>query len=497
METDLEQMIRNADILFEAAIKRLENKEDNDNIENEENRRINQVVSMISDTVVNKLDNEKTLKNNNTELEEIEKKEIIDRLSKEKDILINTCINIYGIENVDFDWNIGIVKDKDNNFIYDELSYLEIKILFPYIKIRNSSNQEHDITDILVSISFLINHELKWIFDRFQGTRLSCTSFEYYSQYFHSHLPINNYNTACFNNFCLGTSFLRTDFSEFNLKGFSNNESDIIKWEAIVFGIKSYLEWESLEGTPYIKLTNVTNRVINNQESTFYRYENNIKLIIMMIKQILVPKDFKFRILNQEYINFIKISNREEMEGFMIKIIKLILLNNEPAFEINGRRISRSKGSIIVNNIDIPIFKSILDSTEDHKKMLLDLFIVKRNASDEDIYEYNNAVINNKIIPSTINFKGVNRDIIINDFEINIENEEKKKMFLSKFFYNIFEHEITYKLERSFINNKVQQFTNNKYNGQYNQKIRNAREKRYNARNRSRDIINNASGIIR
>lgn len=488
METNLEQMIRDADILFEAAIKRLENKKDDNNF----------------DTVVNELDNkledkviEKTLKNNNTELEEIEKKEIIDRLSKEKDILINTCINIYGIENVDFDWHIGIVKDKDNNFIDDELSYLEIKILFPYIKIRNSSNQEHDITDILVSISFKINNELKWIFNEFQGTRLSCTSFEYYSQYFHSHLPINNYNTACFNNFCLGTSFLRTDFSEFNLKGFSNNESDIIKWEAIVFGIKSYLEWESLEGTPYIKLTNVTNRVINNQESFFYTYENSIKLIIMMIKQILVPKDFKFRILNQEYINFIKISNREEMEGFMIKIIKLILLNNEPAFEINGRRISRSKGSIIVNNINIPIFKSILDLNEDRKKILLDLFIVKRNASDEDIYEYNNDVINNKIIPSTINFKGVNRDIIINDFEINIENEEKKKMFLSKFFYNIFEHEITYKLERSFINNKVQQFTNNKYNGQYNQKIRNAREKRYNARNRSRDIINNASGIIR
>ena len=310
-------------------------------------------------------------------------------------------------------------------------------------------------------------------------------------------MPRNDYNIACFNNFCLGTSFLRTDFSEFNLKGFLNNESDIIKWEAIVFGIKSYLEWESLEGTPYIKLTNVTNRVTNNQEGVFYSYENSIKLIIMMIKQILVPKDFKFRILNQEYINFIKISNREEMEGFMIKIIKLILLNNEPAFEINGRRISRSKGSIIVNNIGIPIFKTILDLNEDRKKILLDVFIVKRNASDEDIYENNNIVLNNKIIPSTINFKGVNRNIIINDFEINIENEKKKKIFLSKFFYNIFEHEITYKLERSFINNKVQQFTNNKYNGQYNQKIRNAREKRYNARNRSRDIINNASGIIR
>lgn len=488
METNLEQMIRDADILFEAAIKRLENKEDDNNF----------------DTVVNELDNEledkvieKTIKNNNTELEEIEKKEIIDRLSKEKDILINTCINIYGIENVDFDWDISIVKDKDNNFICDEISYLEIKILFPYIKIRNSSNQEHDITDILVSISFKINHELKWIFDKFKGTRLSCTSLEYYSRYFHSHLPTNNYNTACFDNFCLGTSFLRTDFSEFNLKGFSNNESDIIKWEAIVFGIKSYLEWESLEGVPYIKITNVTNRVINNQESAFYSYENSIKLIIMMIKKILVPKDFKFRILNQEYINFIKISNREEMEEFMIKIIKLILLNDEPAFEINGRRISRSKGSIIVNNIDIPIFKTILDLNEDRKKILLDLFIVKRNASGEDIYEYNNDVINNKIIPSAINFKGVNRDIIINDFEINVENEKKKKIFLSKFFYNIFEHEITYKLERSFINNKVQQFTNNKYNGQYNQKIRNAREKRYNARNRSRDIINNASGIIR
>jgi hypothetical protein len=59
METDLEQMIRDADILFEAAIKRLENKEDDDNIENEENRRINQVASTIFDTVFNKLDNEK------------------------------------------------------------------------------------------------------------------------------------------------------------------------------------------------------------------------------------------------------------------------------------------------------------------------------------------------------------------------------------------------------------------------------------------------------
>ena len=96
----------------------------------------------------------------------------------------------------------------------------------------------------------------------------------------------------------------------------------------------------------------------------------------MMIKKILVPKDFKFRILNQEYINFIKISNREEMEEFMIKIIKLILLNNEPAFEINGRRISRSKGSIIVNNIDIPIFKTILDLNEDRKKILLYLSLI-------------------------------------------------------------------------------------------------------------------------
>lgn len=141
------------------------------------------------------------------------------------------------------------------NIIYPETSDIQVDIntqvltayvYFPQINITNSKNEKHTITDFYVKIEF--NADKKLI--SFKGARSSVTYSEYSASYVHSH-NFSRKNFHEFSSFCFGETdmaildrALRNQFSELNLK-------------KLLLQLPLYLEWESLEGGPYIKMSSI------------------------------------------------------------------------------------------------------------------------------------------------------------------------------------------------------------------------------------------------
>jgi len=147
---------------------------------------------------------------------------------------------------------------KDNFDVQLVKSTILFKVLYPEFIIKNSEGKQSLIRDLLVIHTFTYSPTSKNIFpNRIQGMRLTRTSEEIYSGYNHSHLGSSSYDNYCsspFNirSFCVGNS---TDISLLESEFFV--EMDWNRAELFLFVVDSMVEWESLEGTPYIRMTKI------------------------------------------------------------------------------------------------------------------------------------------------------------------------------------------------------------------------------------------------
>jgi|SRR6187402_237590 len=121
---------------------------------------------------------------------------------------------------------------------------LECIIHYPIINIKNRNNLKHVIRDLYVKITFPLNNP-NAIID-LDGVRATISKNEYSNGYAHSHLPRSSFYH--FNNFCVGSSEMGCCIqSEF----ITTNKASIYQF---LFLLQSYLEYESIEGVPYIRL---------------------------------------------------------------------------------------------------------------------------------------------------------------------------------------------------------------------------------------------------
>lgn len=174
------------------------------------------------------------------ELEEEREKE---RIKLEE--LLNTCpIAAQVRESLEAiwpgNWDIQI---QDN-------SYYMIIVRFPEVTVKNGKKMETNIKDLFVRLPF----NTDWTsHSRMEGRVLTFDYAHFHSSYSHSHL--NRNQGTSWNRFCLGSSELSAISTEWQMY---DHEFDIMEFELWMYQIDAYVQWESLQGGPYIRMETIS-----------------------------------------------------------------------------------------------------------------------------------------------------------------------------------------------------------------------------------------------
>lgn len=185
----------------------------------------------------------------------------------------------------------------DLGFTFDGTDFWPyFKVLYPEFTITNSNGNYHTIRDLMVlhKVHYKNNHIYT---SEPLGGRLSKTELEIAACYQQSHLSsVSNWNLDplnYFTSFCVGGD---TDVSrmiaEFRV------ELDWNRYELYLFCIDSMVTWESLEGIPYRKISEIKNAL--NKEVTDFS-TSSVNRVINSILSSKIPLNFNFYIKNNRY----------------------------------------------------------------------------------------------------------------------------------------------------------------------------------------------------
>lgn len=153
-------------------------------------------------------------------------------------------------------WDFHLERDNETRAGFS----LHVVIHYPSITISNERDQSHNIKDLyLISEIKTYNGNINSIsFSTPLGFRTSLSLAEINSNYIHSHLPTREINfSALFkeSRFCIGSG---TELHELLVDMWDPNwEFNPVIFEAMLYSFDSLLEWESIEGTPYIYISKI------------------------------------------------------------------------------------------------------------------------------------------------------------------------------------------------------------------------------------------------
>ena len=199
----------------------------------------------------------------------------------------------------------------------ENYTYCMILVHFPKVRVTNENDKYIDITDLFVR--FYVS-SLGRLYSSFQMTRSSCTTTQYNSRYFHSHL---HGIPEDFESPCLGTGPIRNTIC--NLQ----NEFDADIWNLFCLELSKYVETESIAGTPYNYLERVNGyrilTTISNDFCDTYFSLNTRNEVNRHIKEMLL--NFFKKILNEGHLKFIYSNNKYTLG--MSFIDATVLISNE------------------------------------------------------------------------------------------------------------------------------------------------------------------------
>lgn len=118
-------------------------------------------------------------------------------------------------------------------------------IKFDKFTITNSKAQSHEITNLYFLVPITQNFKID---SQLWGGRETLSVMEKASDYVHSHLG-GYWNKI--SSFCLGSGPISSYIAMFNLNPDDNNLFSVL------YNIKIYVEWESIEGSPYRHFSNI------------------------------------------------------------------------------------------------------------------------------------------------------------------------------------------------------------------------------------------------
>lgn len=224
-------------------------------------------------------------------------KEIIDRndnANKEKLISMKRVLTLaFGAENIELTKNLPTNEDAASISDSSAIDYINDKmrgdwyifiIRFPHITITSESGATHEIKNLF--LKFRMTKDLKLRQD-IQGLRTSFTIAEWNSNYSHSHLSGRSLN---WNRFCTGSGPINQSMAI--LMGGYNE----IEFQLFSMHINSYVRYESIEGTPYNYIRNITagNRVSAQRLSYSTWLEDDLcDVWDESIKELFTPATYK------------------------------------------------------------------------------------------------------------------------------------------------------------------------------------------------------------
>ena len=233
------------------------------------------------------------------------------------DSMITILNSIYGNK-----WDFHLVPIFNSDV--DQVRYymLYVVIHYPEFVITNSRQRTHTIKDLLVSFKIARydgednegNFQNQYLPQQLQGTRATMTYEEYFVGYRHSHLTQNKpgsfWDVFEGGDFCTGSGEINEVFATLWENGYSEEH-----FEMFLHTLNTVAEWESLEGTPHIRMERIT---IGKQEnvsdmsgsrlgSYYERLYNTLQTYGDNLDVDFVYSDNRFRIkINNKFENFIK-----------------------------------------------------------------------------------------------------------------------------------------------------------------------------------------------
>lgn len=213
--------------------------------------------------------------------------------------------NLNEIFNYDLNSTLNTAKFKRN---YIEIPPFFIFVHFPDVTITNEHNDSINIKDLYAKIPIYWNGTLN---HRFEMIVTTYTRTLFNAGYCHSHLHHLYGNKPVFDTPCLGTgplvetcNVLTSNFTEDN-------------WRLFCVELSRYVTVESLLGTPYFRMTNISDK-ISNKLINIHKVSNYIlghkKLLIETIHNLVSKKLLNFKYVNGEY-------NFANSEAELIRII--------------------------------------------------------------------------------------------------------------------------------------------------------------------------------
>ena len=213
--------------------------------------------------------------------------------------------NLNEIFNYGLNSTLNTVKFKR---IYTEISPFFIFVHFPDVTITNEHNDSINIKDLYARIPIYWNGTLN---HRFEMIVTTYTRTLFNAGYCHSHLHHLYGNKPMFDTPCLGTgplvetcNVLTSNFTEDN-------------WRLFCVELSRYVTVESLLGTPYFRMTNISDKrsdkLINIHKVSNYIWGYK-KLLIETIHNLVSKKLLNFKYVNGEY-------NFANSEAELIRII--------------------------------------------------------------------------------------------------------------------------------------------------------------------------------
>ncbi len=166
----------------------------------------------------------------------------------------------------------------------------QIQILYPKVVIENSHGKKHTIYDLYVKLELVGNR-----IESITGMRGKLTHKEYQCQYLHSHLQRRS--GFMYHRFCLGEN---TPISNIVGRPALRSYEDFLNFFAI---LDSYVSWESLEGGPYVKFSELG--LYNRLTIRRSELKKNLGYFLKKYDKIPVNYDYNRKLL---YVNMSQIT---------------------------------------------------------------------------------------------------------------------------------------------------------------------------------------------
>ena len=198
------------------------------------------------------------------------------------------------------------IADFINTYYYEPPFYIFVH--FPNVTITNEHNDSINIKDLYARIPIYRNGTLN---NRFEMIVTTYTRILFNAGYCHSHLHRLYDNKPKFDTPCLGTGPLVETCKVLTLNFTEDN------WKLFCVELSRYVTVESLLGTPYYRMTNITNKS-SNRPIKVHNVSNYIwdhkELLVETIHNLVSKKLLNFKYVNGEY-------NFANSEAELIRII--------------------------------------------------------------------------------------------------------------------------------------------------------------------------------